>query len=162
MTAAESHPPPIPVSSELHEFLEQAVSENKARYEKEANKKSLWDVGNQVVLLVPLLFNYLVAGFYKTLLISWMIHYSVDVLQKVTKQNTTWPPALLALGVLTIISLIVHPDGYTWVILQQLRCVFFFTRVWRGLFLFCCYCFACAKKENGRDFGTSAFFIFFC
>lgn len=33
------------------------------------------------------------------------------------------PPTLVALGVLTIFALIVHPDGYTWIILRKIRFV---------------------------------------
>lgn len=40
--------------------------------------------------------------------------------------NSSTPlPVLIALGTLTIVALIVHPDGYTWIILQKLRCVWF-------------------------------------
>jgi hypothetical protein len=34
------------------------------------------------------------------------------------------PPTLLGLGALTIIALIVHPDGYTWIFLRKIRFVF--------------------------------------
>jgi hypothetical protein len=35
------------------------------------------------------------------------------------------PPTLLGLGVLTIVALIVHPDGYTWIFLRKIRFVFY-------------------------------------
>ena len=42
----------------------------------------------------------------------------------------SWPPpALLFLGVLTITALIVHPDGFTWVFLRQLRYVSHFQKL---------------------------------
>jgi hypothetical protein len=35
------------------------------------------------------------------------------------------PPTLLGLGALTIVALIVHPDGYTWIFLRKIRFVFY-------------------------------------
>jgi hypothetical protein len=38
--------------------------------------------------------------------------------------STTWPPpTLIGLGILTFVALIVHPDGYTWIILHKIRYV---------------------------------------
>jgi hypothetical protein len=35
-----------------------------------------------------------------------------------------WPPAaLVALGILTVVALVVHPDGFTWVVLSRTRYV---------------------------------------
>ena len=37
-----------------------------------------------------------------------------------------WPPAALAaLAILTVVALVVHPDGFTWIILCRLRYVLF-------------------------------------
>lgn len=33
------------------------------------------------------------------------------------------PPTLVLLAILTVVALLVHPDGYTWVILRKIRCV---------------------------------------
>lgn len=38
-----------------------------------------------------------------------------------------WPPAALAaLAILTVVALVVHPDGFTWVMLSRLRYVFIY------------------------------------
>lgn len=38
--------------------------------------------------------------------------------------SAAWPPpTLIGLGVLTIFALIVHPDGYTWIMLRKIRYV---------------------------------------
>jgi hypothetical protein len=47
-----------------------------------------------------------------------------------TNQSSSWPPpTLLALAILTIMALIVHPDGYTWITLYKLRYVSISTNV---------------------------------
>jgi len=39
--------------------------------------------------------------------------------------SNAWPPpALVLLAVLTVFALIVHPDGYTWILLRKIRCVY--------------------------------------
>lgn len=37
------------------------------------------------------------------------------------------PPALTALAILTVFALVVHPDGFTWIMLGKLRSVYSFT-----------------------------------
>lgn len=38
--------------------------------------------------------------------------------------DKAWPPpTVVGLAALTVIALIVHPDGHTWVLLRKLRCV---------------------------------------
>jgi len=76
------------------------------------------------------------ASFYiiRTLLLGYALNYTMQfftVAEHCTiqwlgmnpKQNSTPLPALIGLGVLTIMALIVHPDGYTWVVLRKIRCV---------------------------------------
>jgi hypothetical protein len=48
-------------------------------------------------------------------------------------KNAWPPPGLVKLAILTVLTLIVHPDGYTWVLLRKLRFVryYYCTRVVR-------------------------------
>lgn len=43
----------------------------------------------------------------------------------ITNSNVWPPPSFLLLIALTIIALVVHPDGFTWVILRKTRYVYF-------------------------------------
>lgn len=114
---------------------------------------SLWDlmVSLYVPFLIQLIFG---ASFYivRTLLLGYVLQYTVQffvVAEHWTVQwlggasgtnsvaggagaasgkhhNSTTPlPVLIGLAVLTMVALIVHPDGYTWIILRKIRCVAF-------------------------------------
>ena len=38
------------------------------------------------------------------------------------EKDTSWPPpALVALGIFTVVAFVVHPDGLTWIVLGQIR-----------------------------------------
>lgn len=53
----------------------------------------------------------------------WLQRYNA-VFMKI--DSNVWPPpSFLLLAALTIVALIVHPDGFTWVILGKTRYVFF-------------------------------------
>jgi hypothetical protein len=67
---------------------------------------------------------------------EWMTDKTPSWLHRVLLQTHTtatssknldphaWPPpALTALALLTVFTLLVHPDGYTWIMLGKLRCV---------------------------------------
>lgn len=36
---------------------------------------------------------------------------------------STPPPALVVLALLTVVAFVIHPDGFTWILLRKLRCV---------------------------------------
>jgi hypothetical protein len=39
---------------------------------------------------------------------------------------STPPPALVVLALLTVVAFVIHPDGFTWILLRKLRCVWDF------------------------------------
>jgi hypothetical protein len=46
----------------------------------------------------------------------------LQVLPAAAKSHNAWPPpSLLYLAMLTIVALVVHPDGLTWIVLRKLR-----------------------------------------
>jgi hypothetical protein len=47
-------------------------------------------------------------------------------------RNPLLPPGLLYLATLTLVALVIHPDGYTWVVLRRIRCVVFLVTVVRS------------------------------
>jgi hypothetical protein len=38
-------------------------------------------------------------------------------------RNPLLPPGLMYLATLTLFALVIHPDGYTWIVLRRIRCV---------------------------------------
>jgi hypothetical protein len=38
-------------------------------------------------------------------------------------RNPLLPPGLMYLATLTLLALVIHPDGYTWIVLRRIRCV---------------------------------------
>lgn len=49
------------------------------------------------------------------------------------EKDTSWPPpTLVALGIFTVAAFVVHPDGLTWIVLGQIRCV---------LYVWCSVCY---------------------
>ena len=56
---------------------------------------------------------------------SHYLYHSSSSSSSSHKQIKSWPPpALVVLAILTIVALVVHPDGMTWIVLRKIRCVF--------------------------------------
>jgi hypothetical protein len=123
--------------------------------EEEEDSWSLWDgLWNCLCLSLYIPILMLFGGFLilRTLIVSYLLntqlmadhgsngiittshhhHSSHSSGSKFFHSKTTWPPpALVGLALLTVIALIVHPDGYTWILLRRARYV--------GIFRsFCC------------------------
>ena len=128
-------------SDSYYADFEEDGSEAMLTEESAGNSKSwlgsLWDL--LVSLYVPFMIQFIFgASFYiiRTLLLGYALHYTVQFftaageklpvqwlgLSSSSGKNTPLP-ALIGLAVLTIVALIVHPDGYTWIILRKIRCV---------------------------------------
>ena len=97
--------------------------------------RTLWIISLYIPFLIQLLFG---ASFYiiRTLLLGYFLQYTVQFctvaehwtfqwlgIENHGKHNSTPLPALMGLGLLTLLALVVHPDGYTWVLLRKIRCV---------------------------------------
>ena len=97
--------------------------------------RSIWIISLYIPFLIQCLFG---ASFYiiRTLVLGYLLQYPLQFftvaehwtvqwlgIENHVKHNSTPLPVLLGLGLLTLIALIVHPDGYTWVILRKIRYV---------------------------------------
>lgn len=90
-----------------------------------------------VSLYIPFLLESLFGGVYfiRTLILGYALNYVLQFLSVTEQAAGRWlgtaatekgsgawpPPALIGLGILTIVALIVHPDGYTWILLRKVR-----------------------------------------
>lgn len=97
-----------------------------------------------VELVVSMGISLLFGGLYlfRTLLFSYVVHYLILFSSSVTEaerwipqhvvaaaflkgsSGRSWPPqTLIALALLTIFMMIIHPDGFTWIFLHKIRYV---------------------------------------
>ena len=96
--------------------------------------RTLWIISLYIPFLIQVLFG---ASFYliRTLLLGYLLQYAVQFctvaehwtfqwlgIENYGKYNSTPLPVLMGLGILTLLALFVHPDGYTWVVLRKIRC----------------------------------------
>jgi len=132
-----------PYAAELEE--EEVIDETETEVDEgdDAVKRSswlrtFWIISLYIPFLIQCIFG---ASFYivRTLLLGYLLQYILQffaVAEHWTvqwlgihdhhgKNNSTPLPVLIGLGILTVLALIVHPDGYTWVILRKIRCVQF-------------------------------------
>lgn len=77
------------------------------------------------------------AGLMHTLVVGYILHslFTCNLVQGTwieqcwlqsnsSESKETWPPpALLVFSLLTVVTLVVHPDGYTWIVLGKVRYV---------------------------------------
>lgn len=129
-----------PYAAELEE--EEAIDETEGDEESDADVKrsswlrTFWIISLYIPFLIQCIFG---ASFYiiRTLLLGYLLQYILQffavaehwtvqwlgINDRHGKNNSTPLPVLIGLGLLTVLALIVHPDGYTWVILRKVRCV---------------------------------------
>ena len=54
--------------------------------------------------------------------LHWIEDLNIFLHHRLKVSANSWPPpALILLAVLTIAALIVHPDGFTWVLIPRIR-----------------------------------------
>lgn len=77
--------------------------------------------------LVPVMAQAIFGGYYivRTLILGYTLQYTMKVTETAAVQwfLATPPPPLICLVLLTVVAFIVHPDGFTWILLRKTRCV---------------------------------------
>lgn len=87
-----------------------------------------------ISLYIPLLIKSVFGGVYviRSVILGYAMQYAMRCLSFSEQTAGRWlgtgvkggawpPPTLIGLGVLTVVALVVHPDGYTWILLRKLR-----------------------------------------
>ena len=116
------------------ELLNSATAEgrtSKINDTKESSSLFVWEL----LLYIPIFLQSIFGSLHivRSLALGWLIQQAstrapvwlgLQHLEELVRKVDThaWPPpALLFLAVLTITALVVHPDGFTWVLLRKLR-----------------------------------------
>ena len=109
-------------SKEMEESTERTTSNGENR----DNNVTLLE--SWMMLHMPLLLQPLWGGV--EIIRSIFITYVLESLLMVKADNKfyrsivmseSWPPALVFLAVVTLTALIIHPDGFTWIVLRKIR-----------------------------------------
>jgi hypothetical protein len=111
-------------------IMDDEEEEEEEEEENGACVNTCWDLVKSLYL--PLLIQSVFGGFhiFRSLILGNFIHLQLEgiVVAKKSSSSTSrsshWPPpALIGLSILTVVALIVHPDGYTWIFLRKVRYV---------------------------------------
>ena len=109
-------------SKEMEESTERTTS-NEENRDNNVTLLESW-----MMLHMPLLLQPLWGGV--EIIRSIFITYVLESLLMVKADNKfyrsivmseSWPPALVFLAVVTLTALIIHPDGFTWIVLRKIR-----------------------------------------
>lgn len=94
---------------------------------KKTNDSCCWHYYYEYfIMLAPIVLQYVVVSSVCTLFRTTIITYIVTCTMNLEQKYGTPPKALTGLALLTILIFIVHPDGYTWIVLRKLRYVITF------------------------------------
>lgn len=77
-----------------------------------------------ILTTFPLLFQSAYFHLFRSLVLGHVVTVVLqpDWHKQLVKAGKAWPPpSFLLLAGLTVVTLVVHPDGYTWVLLRQIR-----------------------------------------
>jgi hypothetical protein len=103
---------------------DEAEEDDEVEKENETCVYTCWDLFKSFYL--PLLMQSLFGSFhiFRSFIVGNFIHLQLEGTVVAKKSSSHWPPpALIGLSILTVVALIVHPDGYTWIFLRKVRYV---------------------------------------